>query len=68
MIDGWMYGHFRLINLNGGVNFPNKSISAHESYGAAHDSQCQAEYGHVSEIEGRLEETIHLCLEKEVIK
>lgn len=43
-------------------------ICTNVTYSAAHDAQRQTEQGHVTKIEGCLEEAIHFCLEEEVIK
>ena len=47
------------VDLDGGVNLPDKEGGSHVPEGAAHQAQAAGEEGHVAKVEGGLEEAVH---------
>ena len=56
-----------LIHLDILENGTNKVGSCCVSQGSAQDSQCDGNQTHVTKIKAGLQESIHLCLEEEII-
>lgn len=59
LFDG---GRRWLVDFDGGVDLANESTGSQVGKSAAHQTQGDAEQGHVSEIESRLKQAVHLRL------
>lgn len=57
-----------LINLDCRIDDFHEIVSSQVAERSAHNAQNGAEKSHVSEVEGRLEQTIHFGLEKEIVE
>ena len=47
------------VDLDGGVNLPDKEGGSHVPEGATHQAEAAGEEGHVAKVEGGLEEAVH---------
>ena len=60
-MNQWQY---RSVDLDGGVDLPDKEGGSHVTQGAAHQAEAAGEEGHVAKVEGGLEEAVHseICI------
>ena len=60
-MNQWQY---RSVDLDGGVDLPDKEGGSHVTQGAAHQAEAAGEEGHVAKVEGGLEEAVHSEIRK----
>ena len=60
-MNQWQY---RSVDLDGGVDLPDKEGGSHVTQGAAHQAEAAGEESHVAKVEGGLEEAVHSEIRK----